>query len=96
MTQIKARYGRDGYSIVSLGHAGTKESCVAVSTIIQTLAGWIENAHSGACLLNKGDAKIAFPKGGGADVAMDMAVIGLLQVQKAAPDDVKVEIICEE
>lgn len=94
MTRIKCRYGRDGYSIVSVGHAGTKESCVAVSAIIQALAGWAEN-NVGKYALDKGEAKIIMPRGGGSDVAMDMAVIGLLQVQKAAPDDVTVEIISE-
>lgn len=96
MTQIKARYGRDTYSIIAKNHAGTSESCAGISAILWALAGWIENAHSGACSLDKGDAYIAMPKGGGADVAMDMTVIGLLQIQKKAPDDVHIEMICEE
>lgn len=95
MTRIKARYGRDGYSIVSVGHAGTAESCTAVSAILGALAGWVEN-NSGSYTLEKGNARIEFPKMPGADGAMDMAVIGLLQVQKTAPDDLIVEIICEE
>lgn len=94
MTRIKCRYARDGYSIVSVGHAGTEKSCVAVSAIIQALAGWVEN-NVGQYALDKGEAKIIMPRGGGSDVAMDVAVIGLLQVQKAAPDDVRVEIISE-
>ena len=95
MTRIKARYSRDGYSIVSTGHAGTSESCTAVSAILGALAGWVDN-NAGTFSLKKGEAMIAFPKGGGADVAMDMTVIGLQQVQKAAPDDLNIEIICEE
>lgn len=96
MTKIKARYGRDTYSIIARNHAGTTESCIGISAILWTLAGWIENAHSGACSFDKGDAMITMPKGGGADVAMDMTVIGLLQIQKKAPDDVHIEMICEE
>lgn len=95
MTRIKARYGRDGYSIVSVGHAGSEQTCTAISAILGALAGWVEN-NSGSYTLEKGNARIEFPKYDGADGAMDMAVIGLLQVQKAAPDEVKVEIICEE
>lgn len=94
MTRIKARYGRDGYSIVSVGHAGTAESCTAVSAILGALAGWVEN-NSGSYTLEKGNARIAFPKYDGAETAMDVTVIGLLQVEKSAPDNVKVEMIWE-
>jgi len=92
MTSIKARYGRDGYSVVSIGHAGTTEACTAVSAIIQALAGWVHN-HEGGISLDKGEALIAFPRSEGADAVMDMTVIGLLQIEKAAPGAVKVEVI---
>lgn len=94
MTHIKARYGRDGYSVVSVGHAGTAQSCTAVSAILGALAGWVEN-NAGKFTLDKGEAMIAFPKNDGAEAVMDMTVIGLLQVQKAAPEDVKVELVWE-
>ena len=94
MTRIKARYSRDGYSIVSTGHAGTSESCTAISAILGALAGWVNN-NAGAFSLGKGEAMIAFPKGGGAEAVMDMTVIGLLQVQKAAPEDVTIELVWE-
>ena len=95
MTRVKARYGRDGYSVVSVGHAGTSQSCTAVSAILGALAGWVDN-NAGKFSLDKGEAMIAFPKENGAEAVMDMTIIGLLQVQKTAPDDVKIEIICEE
>lgn len=95
MTRIKARYGRDGYSIVSVGHAGTAESCTAVSAILGALAGWVKNNDGGVLSLGKGEAMIAFPKGNGAETAMDVTVIGLLQVEKSAPDNVKVEMVWE-
>ena len=94
MTRIKARYSRDGYSIVSTGHAGTGESCTAVSAIIGALAGWVNN-NTGTFSLEKGKAMIAFPKMDGAETAMDMAVIGLQQVAKANPEDVSIELIWE-
>ena len=94
MTRIKARYGRDGYSIVSVGHAGTAESCTAVSAIIGALAGWVDN-NAGSFTLTKGEAMIAFPKGNGAETAMDVAVIGLQQVAKVHPEDVSIELTWE-
>ena len=94
MTRVKARYSGDGYSIVSVGHAGSSESCTAVSAIIGALAGWVDN-NAGTFSLKKGEAMIAFPKGGGAETAMDMAVIGLQQVAKASPGDVSIELIWE-
>lgn len=96
MTRIRARYGRDGYSVVSTGHAGESQTCTAVSAIIQALAGWVQNTFGNGISLEKGNAIIEFPKGEGGETAMDVTVIGLLQVQKAAPDDVKVELIWEE
>ena len=94
MTRVKARYGQDGYSVVSVGHAGTSQSCTAVSAILGALAGWVEN-NAGKYSLDKGEAMIAFPKNDGAEAVMDMTVIGLLQVQKVAPEDVKIELVWE-
>lgn len=95
MTYIKARYSRDGYSIVSTGHAGTSESCTAISAILGALAGWVKNNAGGAFSLGKGEAMIAFPKGGGAETAMDVTVIGLQQVAKVHPEDVNIELTWE-
>lgn len=94
MTRIKARYGRDGYSIVSIGHAGTSESCTAISAILGALAGWVKN-NTGAFSLEKGENIITFPKCGGAETAMDVTVIGLQQVAKVHPEDVSIELTWE-
>lgn len=88
MTNVTARYGAS-YTLTSIGHAGTSESCTAVSAIVQALAGWVHN-HTGTIHLEKGKAIIAFPEQDGAAAVMDMAVIGLLQIQQAAPEDVSV------
>ena len=94
MTRIRARYGRDDYSLEAYDHAGSSDVCVAVSAIVQSLAGWV-HVNGGLVSLDKGEAIIQFPKRG-AGAVMDLVVIGLLQVQKAAPDDVQVEIISED
>jgi len=88
MTRIICRYG-ESYSVVSEGHAGTGTSCTAVSAVIQSLAGWVHN-HSGTISLEKGKAVIVFPEQDGARAVMDLTVIGLLQIQQAAPEDVSV------
>ncbi len=88
MTKVTVRYG-ESYTLTSIGHAGTGESCTAVSAVVQALAGWVHN-HTGTISLAKGEAIIAFPEQDGAEAVMDLIVIGLLQIQQAAPDDVSV------
>lgn len=95
MITVQARYGRDKYKIVSKGHAGTSQTCTAVSAIIQALAGWAQNCDE-YIALEKGKATISFAKCEGAAAVMDMTVIGLLQIQRACPDDIHVEITCSE
>ena len=94
MTRVIARYCADGYAVEAKGHSGTSPTCTAVSAILGALAGWVGN-NAGQHRLEKGYAHIGFPKQDGAEAVMDMTVIGLLQVQMAAPDDIKVEILCE-
>ena len=95
MIQVKARYGRDRYKIVSTGHAGTSQTCTAVSALIQALAGWAQN-NGDDIALDKGKALISFAKSEGAAAVMDLTVIGLLQIQRAVPEDIHVEITCSE
>ena len=92
MTNVTIRYGPHSYCLTSIGHAGTTASCAGVSALVQALAGWVHNGHSGGISLDKGDAIIAFPEQEGADAVMDLITIGLLQIQKAAPDDVSVKV----
>ena len=97
MTRVLARYGRGGYRIRCEGHATTPEACAAVSALLQALAGWLANTDlPGGVSLGPGRALIAFPDGPGAAAAMDLTVIGLLQIAKAAPDAVSVEVAYEE
>ena len=90
MTKVTVRYGPRSYSLTSIGHAGTTQSCIAVSALVQALACWVHNGHSGGISLDKGEALIVFPDCNGAKEVMDLIVIGLLQIQQAAPDDVSV------
>ena len=95
MTKVVCRYGEYGYSVVSSGHAGTSQTCTAISSIIGALAGWCSN-YGGTFDLDKGKAVILIPSGDRAEAVMDMTTIGLMQIQKAAPGDLEVEIIEEE
>lgn len=96
MTRIRCRISRDGYSVVSAGHAGSEQTCTAISAILGALAGWVKNNNKGSFKLGKGEAIIVFPDSEGAEAVMDMTVIGMQQVQKANPRDVEVEIVYEE
>ncbi len=97
MTHITLQIGKQNYRIKASGHSGTTETCIAVSAIISTLAGWVENTDGQHYTsLDKGEAVIVFPKSDGADTAFEMTVIGLLQVRKAAPDDMTIDIISED
>ena len=87
MNRVTARFGRDGYRIDFVGHAGSSDACVAISSLAQALAGCaVLPDIPGSCI----------PDCPGAGAVMEMTVIGLLQIQKAAPDDVKVDIVCED
>ena len=95
MTRIRARYGKDGYSVVSVGHAtASAEACAGVSAILYALAGWLRNSgvRHGASL-EPGDALIWFDAGPGAEAVMDMTVIGLAQIAEKYPESVTVETV---
>ena len=65
-----------------------------MSALVQALAGWVRNNDVSSCMsLDKGEAIIAFQPCEGAAAVMELTVIGLLQIEKAAPGAVKVEVI---
>ncbi|MBO7670368.1 MAG: ribosomal-processing cysteine protease Prp [Oscillospiraceae bacterium] len=97
MTHVRVRDGPNGYALTSVGHAGTEAACVGVSALVQALAGWAMNNDASSFMsLDKGEALIAFHPCEGSNAVMELIAIGLLQIEKAAPEAVKVEIIHEE
>lgn len=83
------------------GHAtGHPDVCAAISSILFSLAGWLENARANpakhwiecfTCRMESGDVMLDFAGDDDMAVAFDLAVIGLLQLEKAYPELIQVE-----
>ena len=99
MTEVKIRLGNGVYGLRADGHAtGSAQTCSAISGILYALAGYLVNAEregfakpqehsmeSGAVLLRyRGDQRVG--------AAFYMAAIGLMQLEKAAPQYISVKL----
>lgn len=84
-------------TVQALGHAtGSQDCCTAVSTIMYALAGFLQNdaeATLDEVVLNPGEARLVFTGGKEARGALQMAKIGLLQLQKAYVDYLRVDVM---
>lgn len=79
--------GRVGISAV--GHAGNTDVCNAISTLLQSLAGYIINTTEDcSVVLNSGEAYIGYPLKGNRDITRFME-ISFMQLEKNFPDYVK-------
>lgn len=79
------------------GHAtGSQDCCTAVSAILYSLAGFLQNDTETTLdeiALNPGDARLVFTGGKEARGALQMAKIGLLQLEKAYGDYLRVNVM---
>ncbi len=98
MTRIYAGQQGKRCILTARGHAtGSVAVCAAISGIVYALAGYLVNAQAEKRVeiltqrLESGDAALEFLADAGAAEAFSMAVIGLLQIQKAHPELVLVE-----
>lgn len=97
MTKVYAEKDKDRYQISARGHAtGSPAVCAAVSGILYALIGYVKNAQDGSTLaysgrVSSGDVAIDFRGGERAEAVFDMAVIGLLQIEKSCPEYIHVE-----
>ena len=94
MINIKIEKKGDEYEIKAEGHAmfcpGNDIVCASVSCLFYTLLGFLGNCK-GVCHsfeMKSGDAHILAK--GDMEQAFEMFVIGLLQIEKSYPDNVKV------
>lgn len=83
------------YLITAQGHAtGNEKVCAGVSAILYSLAGWIVNNEQALVYhtqkLKSGDAALEWWGGIEAKTAFDMAVIGMLQIEKKYPENIEV------
>lgn len=97
---VEAWFYRSGgeWTLRMMGHAGYAPGqdvvCAGCSAIAYALLGWAVNAHRGAVLEQRdepGDFVLCFAGAGDpADAVFSMAEIGLRQIEKAYPENVRV------
>lgn len=97
MTQIRVISNGDRYLRMSCnGHADTEAVCAGISAICYSLSGWCENNRHHLKFLshteNSGNYTILIEGDECANSAFEMAVIGLLQIQKAHPKEVEMTV----
>lgn len=94
MTEVYAAGSGDRFLITAYGHAtGSPEVCAAVSTLLTALAGYLHNdreIETLECELAPGCGFLEFRGGERARAVYDMTVIGLLQLEKAQPEHLRV------
>lgn len=95
MTRIYCEKRGNWYTVQASGHAdGSEQVCAAVSGLLYALAGYAENDREIRVLgrkIESGDFSITFMGINRAKAVYDMAVIGLLQIEKSHPDVLRVE-----
>lgn len=97
MTNIVLESNNNTYHIEAEGHAeGSNTVCAAISAIIYTVLGYLENFEDGAQLIHSqiadGYALIEFEGGEVARAIFDLVCVGFLQMHKGRENFVAVEI----
>lgn len=96
MTRVYAERDGNRHLLYAKGHAdGSETACAFISGIIFSLAGYLENAEDHVETLSyrtdPGDAVFECVGDECVSAAFEMAVIGLLQMEKSFPRFIKVE-----
>lgn len=98
MTRIYAEQDGQRCTISARGHAtGSVEACAAISGILYALAGYVTNAQQErpievyTWIMESGKVLLDFNGDGETAAAFEMAVIGLLQIAQAHPEQVCME-----
>ena len=94
MTQVYAERSGNRCILSAKGHAtGSPEVCAGVSAILYALAGYLINhdIKISEQRMEDADVHLEFTGGEGAVAAYEMAVIGLLQIEKAHPEFIQVK-----
>lgn len=96
MTRVYLEKDGDRYLVSVQGHAaGSDAVCAAASGIVYALAGYLANerekVETEAVRLESGNACLRFRGGERAEAAYRMTMIGLLQIEKKAPEYIQVE-----
>ena len=99
MTRVYAGKGGDSFLIRAVGHAGDVASCNYITGVLYAFAGYAHYAaeeRRGEILafqVNKEDGSMLIRCTGdaGVEAAFDAAVIGLLQLEQARPEAIRLE-----
>lgn len=96
MTQVYCEKYGIRYKVRAKGHAeGSPEVCAAVSGLLYALAGYLENGDGMMNIITRrmesGNVSLDFEGGIRAEAVYNMALIGLLQIEKSHPEYIKVE-----
>ena len=96
MTTITVTVRAEDVTFRARGHAeGDPAACAAVSALLWALAGYLDH-HGGGCgQVGKGTAFLRVGRGTQAEHAAECILVGLLQVERAAPHDVAVKVTPE-
>lgn len=96
MTTITIQRDADTYRLTAVGHAtGEPAVCAAVSGLVYALGGYLTNlARAGEvtlerCMLESGAAELE-ASGDAARQSFELAAVGLLQVARSYPKQVKI------
>lgn len=97
MTKVRVLTNNLNYVRMSVeGHADTSNVCAGISAICYALSGFCENNRSHLEFLshteNSGNYLITVKGDEVINAAFEMAVIGLMQIEKSHPDELKVSV----
>ena len=92
MTTVYLEKDGNRFTVSAKGHAtGSEKMCAAISTLIYTLAGWLENSPEieSRATLNDANAHIEFY---GAESVFELICIGFLQLEKTNDKYIRVTL----
>lgn len=93
MTHVQIKHVGEKSTIICEGHAtGSREMCAAVSCLVYSTIGWLNNSD---CIhaeqIKPGYAEISFA-GKGTDVLCQFLTVGFLQLEQYDSEHISVEI----
>ena len=96
MTSITLSQDDRRFSIKANEHTDSRV-CAGISAILYAVAGWILNNQDilecHMVRLDAGDAELIWEGADKAETVYELAMIGLLQIEKKYPDEIKIKKI---
>lgn len=94
MTVIRYSRTEEELRLWAEGHAtGSERVCAAVSGLLYALLGYLENIGGDySSMVEDGSVVVRVARSEKTDSAFDLVLIGLLQIEKAEPEYIKVTL----